>query len=178
MPTASAPERHDIGRGAYRAAAVERATIDAVEAPTDGSYWVEPGRLLAGRYAEDVDALLAAGVTLFLDLTEEGELAPYVDQVPAPARHVRTPIADFSVPSPEAMRRTLDLLDEELAAGGLVYLHCRGGCGRTGTVVACHLVRRGSSPAGALARVEELCGWPCPETGEQRSLVLGWRAGE
>ena len=46
-------------------------------APTDGSYWVEPGRLLAGSYPEDVQALQAAGVTLFVDLTEEGELPPY-----------------------------------------------------------------------------------------------------
>jgi hypothetical protein len=178
MPTASTPDRHDIGPGAYRGATARCATIDRVETPTGGSYWVEPGRLLAGRYVEDVDALLAAGVTLFLDLTEENELAPYVDRVSPPARHVRAPIRDFSVPSREAMQRTLDLLDGELAAGGLVYLHCRGGCGRTGTVVGCHLVARGMPADEALARVDELSGWSCPETEEQRALVRGWRSGD
>jgi Swiss Army Knife protein, DSP-PTPase phosphatase domain len=149
-----------------------------VEAPTDGSYWVVPARLLAGSYVRDVDALLAAGVTLFVDLTEDGELAAYSSGVRAPMRHVRAPIRDFSVPSREAMRRTLDMIDAELAAGGVVYVHCRGGCGRTGMVVGCHLVRRGLAGEVALARVEELCGGSCPETDEQRAMVLGWRVGE
>jgi protein-tyrosine phosphatase len=76
------------------------------------------------------------------------------------------------------MRRTLDMIDAELAAGGVVYVHCRGGCGRTGMVVGCHLVRRGLAGEVALARVEELCGGSCPETDEQRAMVLGWRVGE
>jgi hypothetical protein len=151
-----------------------------MEAPTDGCYWVEPGRLLAGRYVGvgEVSALRSAGVTLFLDLTEEGELEPYAGDVAAPARHVRMPVADFSVATHEGMRRTLDAIDDELAAGGVVYLHCRGGCGRTGTVVGCYLVRHGSAADDALARVEELSGWPCPETDEQRALVRGWLAGD
>ena len=54
--------------------------------PVPDSYWVVPGRLLAGEYpgakaeAEARPKLrrfLDAGVTFFLDLTEAGELAPY-----------------------------------------------------------------------------------------------------
>ena len=149
-----------------------------MEAPTSESYWVEPGRLLAGAYARDVDALLAAGVTLFVDLTEDGELAAYSSLVRAPARHVRAPIHDFSVPARDELRRTLDVIETELSHGGVVYVHCRGGCGRTGTVIGCYLVQSGMSGEEALARVEELCGWSCPETEEQRSLVLGWRVGD
>lgn len=146
--------------------------------PPEGAYWVEAGRLLAGRYVRDLDALRAAGVTLFVDLTEDGELPPYAGSIESPARHVRMPIGDFSVATEEQMRETLDLIDAELEAGGRVYLHCRGGCGRTGTVVACHLVRHGASGEEALRRVEQLCGWSCPETEEQRAMVLGWQTGE
>jgi hypothetical protein len=149
-----------------------------MEAPAEGSYWVEPGRLLAGRYVADVDALRAAGVTLFVDLTEDGELPAYAASVTPPARHVRRAIADFSVVAAAEMRGTLDLIDAELAAGGVVYLHCRGGCGRTGTVVGCHLVRHGLPGEEALRRVERLCAWSCPETAEQRAMVRGWRAGD
>ena len=149
-----------------------------MEAPTAESYWVVPGRLLAGSYVRDVDALLAAGVTLFLDLTEDGELASYSSRLRAPARHVRAPIGDFSVPSRDEMRSMLDMVASELSVGGVVYMHCRGGCGRTGTVVGCYLVRGGMSGEEALARVEELSGFPCPETEEQRSMVLGWRVGD
>ena len=142
--------------------------IGGVEAPA-GTYWVEPGRLLAGSYVRDVRSLLAAGVTLFVDLTEEGELEAYESP-----RHLRTSIRDFGVPSTADLRRTLDAINAELAAGGVVYLHCRGGCGRTGTVVGCWLRERGLTGDEALARVEELCGGRCPETPEQRALVRDW----
>jgi protein-tyrosine phosphatase len=121
---------------------------------------------------EEVASLLAAGVTLFLDLTQEGELEPYAHLVPPPARHVRIPIRDFSVPSLEQLESALDEIDGELAAGGLVYVHCWAGCGRTGVVVGSWLVRHGSTPGDALARIAETRGLGCPQTLEQRLLVL------
>ena len=142
---------------------------------------IEEGRLIAGRHPcawgpetapEEVGSLLAAGVTLFLDLTQEGELEPYAHLVPRPARHVRIPIRDFSVPSPEQLESALDEIDGELAAGGLVYVHCWAGCGRTGVVVGSWLVRHGWTPADALARIAETRGLGCPQTLEQRLLVL------
>ena len=54
--------------------------------PFLNSYWLEPGRILCGEYPRDFDdledhegmtAILTAGVRVFLDLTEEGELKPY-----------------------------------------------------------------------------------------------------
>ena len=62
--------------------------------PVADSYWVEPGRLIAGEYPSHWDEtisraklrqLLQAGVTFFLDLTEEGEydLRPYVPELRA-----------------------------------------------------------------------------------------------
>ena len=45
------------------------------------------------------------------------------------------PIRDFSVPAPDDLVATLDAIDAELAAGGIVYVHCWAGCGRTGVVV-------------------------------------------
>ena len=119
---------------------------------------IEEGRLIAGRHPcawgpemapGEVASLLAAGVTLFLDLTQEGELEPYAHLVSPPARHVRIPIRDFSVPSLEQLESALDEIDAELAAGGLVYVHCWAGCGRTGVVVGSWLVRHGSMPADA-----------------------------
>jgi protein-tyrosine phosphatase len=116
--------------------------------------------------------LLAAGVTLFLDLTQDGELEPYARLVPAPARHVRIPIRDFSVPTLEELEGALDEIDGEITAGGLVYVHCWAGCGRTGVVVGSWLVRHGTSPEDALARIAETRGLGCPQTLEQRLLVL------
>ena len=125
--------------------------------PTPGSYWVEPGRLLAGAYPGDRTAFQQAGVTAFLDLTA-GEYE----------------IPDRACPSRETMTRILDRIDELLDAGEVVYVHCLGGIGRTGTVVGCWLVRHGMSGDAALATVERLRGAP-PETPEQRRLVRDWR---
>jgi protein-tyrosine phosphatase len=142
---------------------------------------IAPGRLIAGRHpcawgAEPAPAevadLLASGVTLFLDLTQDGELEPYAHLVTPPARHVRIPIRDFSVPTPAALESALDEIDAELAGGGLVYVHCWAGCGRTGVVVGSWLVRHGMTPHEALALIAERRGPGCPQTLEQRLVVL------
>ena len=147
---------------------------------------IEPGRVVAGRHPCALDArdapagvqdLLDNGVTLFVDLTQEGELDPYARFVLPPARHVRMPIRDFSVPTPAELASTLDSIDAELALGGLVYVHCWAGCGRTGVVVGCWLVRHGMAPQAALARIAETRGLGCPQTLEQRLMILDWERG-
>jgi protein-tyrosine phosphatase len=147
---------------------------------------IEPGRIIAGRHPcawgpenapAEVHNLARAGVTLFVDLTQEGELEPYAHLVSPPSRYLRMPIKDFSVPSPEHLVATLDEIDAELSFDGLVYVHCWAGCGRTGVVVGSWLVRHGVTPNDALARIAEARGIGCPQTLEQRLLVLGWTAG-
>jgi len=146
---------------------------------------IVPGRIIAGRHPcawgpenapAEVFELESTGVTLFLDLTQEGELQPYENLV-SRARYRRRSIRDFSVPSPEQLVETLDEIDTELDADGLVYVHCWAGCGRTGVVVGSWLVRHGTDPRDALARIAETRGLGCPQTLEQRLLVLGWEAG-
>jgi protein-tyrosine phosphatase len=147
---------------------------------------IEPDRLIVGRHpcawgpenaTAEVGELAARGVSLFLDLTQEGELEPYAHLVQPPARHTRMPIRDFSVPTHEQLVATLDAIDDELRAGGLVYVHCWAGCGRTGVVTGAWLVRHGTPPSEALARIADARGLGCPQTLEQRLLVLGWQEG-
>jgi protein-tyrosine phosphatase len=81
------------------------------------------------------------------------------------------------------MMRILDTLDGVLTAGHVVYLHCWGGIGRTGTVVGCHLVRRGMTGEQALAAIARMRqdtpdeSKVSPETPDQTRLVLRWSAG-
>ena len=165
------------------------------------SYWVVPGRLLAGEYPaqfdEEVtrkrlDALIEAGFDLFIDLTisdEADEALPYRETLLETAKthkvkvtHLRFPIGDFGLPSPEKMNSILDAIDEGLQAGRKIYLHCLGGIGRTGTTVGCYLVRQGKSGADAL---DQLSAWwksvpksryhpRSPETAKQANFILTW----
>ena len=147
---------------------------------------VVPGKLVAGRHPcawgpenapSELHQLERAGVTLFLDLTHEGELDPYAHLLSPHVLYRRMPIRDFSVPPTSQLEETLDVLDAEIERGGIVYVHCWAGCGRTGIVVGSWLVRNGTDPKDALALVAELRGLGCPQTLEQRLLVLGWERG-
>ncbi|MBK8049591.1 MAG: dual specificity protein phosphatase family protein [Anaerolineales bacterium] len=94
--------------------------------------------------------------------------------------HYRFSIPDMDTPAPVDLRRILDTIDAELGAGEVLYVHCFGGIGRTGTIVGCHLVRSGMAGRDAIATIAALRreipnGWRAsPETEAQRNLVLSW----
>ena len=141
------------------------------ETPIPNSYWVVPGKLLAGEYPRNLDhasslakvkALLETGVTAFVDLTEPDEpIEPYhhlLDGLGERAVSVRRfPIPDVSAPSSrQLVVQILDHIDHVMADGGIVYLHCWGGVGRTGTIVGCWLARHGYKGQAAIDRLQEL----------------------
>jgi len=166
--------------------------------PIPESYWVEPDRLLAGEYPahfdtektrKRIDALLEAGFDTFIDLTKPNETVAYIrlllDEAKAyevDVKHLRFPIGDFGLPTPEQMTSILDTIDAELNAGKKIYLHCWGGIGRTGTTVGCYLVRRGKTGEEALRQLREW--WRkvpksiihpvSPETREQADFIRNW----
>lgn len=169
--------------------------------PFPMSYWVRPGRLMAGFYPGDLApaqarikqrALLGARVTDIWDLVHPSDhLEPYAALLSEEAaalglrveRHA-APIRDLSAPSPDQLRQTLDGIDAALEQGRVVYVHCWGGIGRTGVVVGAWLVRHGMTGEEALAfiarQVQETpnAHRVSPETHEQRALVLAWREHE
>jgi ADP-ribosyl-[dinitrogen reductase] hydrolase len=166
--------------------------MTSVIKPLAESYWVIPGRLLAGKHPggknekeieRRLGGLLDAGFDSFVDLTEPDELPAYDAYLPESVRYFRRPIPDHGVPrAPEHMAEILKEIDAGLRAGRRVYVHCRAGIGRTGTVVACHLIESGLTGDAALRRLNELWKgsdrsdtWPeVPETPEQMDFVRDW----
>ncbi|HTX24596.1 MAG TPA: ADP-ribosylglycohydrolase family protein [Steroidobacteraceae bacterium] len=160
--------------------------------PLANSYWVLPGQLLAGEYPgahsldssrERIGRLLAAGIDCFVDLTAPDELPPYGDLLPASVPYHRRPIRDHDVPAlPEHMQDILELIERALRAGRHVYVHCRAGIGRTGTVLGCFLAERGASGDAALETLNRAwqqsaraTDWPSvPETDGQVEYVRQW----
>ena len=164
--------------------------------PIANSYWITDGQLLAGGYPgaisqedinKEVRSLLQAGVTAFVDLTEEGEHWPYTialseisNQLGTTATHIRMPIGDLGVPTNSVMSQILSIIDEFLENDEAVYVHCWGGIGRTGTVSGCYMVEKGMTGADALQRIEDLrkptpySRVRSPDNEVQRKMVLGW----
>lgn len=166
--------------------------------PIPDAYWLIPGRLLAGEYpgarAETearakLRAFLIAGVTFFLDLTEPNEgLQPYAPLLAEEAQTLRREIQyqrfairDLSIPSIETMRKIQTTIRAALEAGQVVYVHCWGGIGRTGTVAGCYLVEQGMTPEAALTLIAQLRQHTpdgqriSPETAAQREFVRRWQ---
>ena len=160
------------------------------------TYWVSPGRLMAGEYPGSVDGedgrpklrrLLQDGVSVLLDLTEAGELEPYMDtlakeaqRVDSASEYLRRPVQDWGTPSAELMSTILDDIDAAVEVDKLVYVHCMAGLGRTGVVVGCYLVRHGMSGQEALDEIPRLRhgisggAMTSPYTEAQRQMVRDW----
>ncbi len=162
-------------------------------------YWVLPGRFLAGQYparvgmpdaASRLDALLTAGIDSFISLAEADEMSDYRPLLGQRASMrgvsvdcITYPIVDLGLPEPGTMRLILDAIDQTLAEGHRIYLHCVGGIGRTGMAVGCYLVRHGRMGSEAVQQIHDY--WRAeparryiplsPETPAQVQYVLNWR---
>jgi hypothetical protein len=167
-----------------------------MQRPLANSYWVLPGRFLAGEYPSGrelpdsyagrarIAQLLAAGISCIVDLTEEGECPAYKQLLPPTVAHLRRTIPDTKVPQqPSLMRGIQEDLALALAGGENVYVHCRAGIGRTGTVAGCFLVEQGLEGDEALRELNVLwtlqcaraASWPeVPQTAEQANYIRLW----
>jgi hypothetical protein len=176
--------------------------------PFDRAYWVAAGRLLVGCYPGDLDpgearrkllGLINSGVEKVINLMEPNEVGiggkPFVDYRPpleVLARESgqvvgweRLAIRDYDVPDAAQMQRILDAIDQANASGQIVYVHCWGGKGRTGTVVGCYLARHGSAEGDAvLQQLNQLTkaapydfGY-VPQTPAQCEFVRKWGPGQ
>ena len=127
-----------------------------IQRPLNQSYQVSE-HLWAGEYPGDKDGKCAKdklnrmtqfGVRCFFDLTEEGELIPYDDMLPTDVSYIRFPIRDVSVPqSIEDVRKLVQTIIQKAdGTHGEVYVHCWGGVGRTGTIIACLIAEEMENP--------------------------------
>ena len=169
--------------------------------PFPQSFWVHDGLLCAGCYPGDPDpatrdaklrGLLDCGIRRVLSLMEADERShggrpfkPYVQRLHelAVERKVSVeclslPIPDARAPLPATLQEILENIESGLQEQNPTYLHCWGGHGRTGTVVACHLVQQGYTAQQAIdevvARRADLPKNHYPFEGDQEWFVRSW----
>ncbi|MBQ4632166.1 MAG: ADP-ribosylglycohydrolase family protein [Prevotella sp.] len=128
-----------------------------INRPLHQSYEVwGKGIIYAGEYPGDKNGEIAKqkiarmyhfGIRHFIDLTEEGELRPYNHLLPCETTYTRFPITDCGAPKNiESVQRLLLRIEELKKMDGYVYVHCWGGVGRTGTIIACYLAQNWDEP--------------------------------
>jgi Cyclin-dependent kinase inhibitor 3 (CDKN3) len=132
--------------------------------PFPQSFWVHDGLLCAGCYPGDQNpamrdvklrGLLDCDIRRVLSLMESTErghdghpFEPYEQRLLELAVErkvvvecISLPIPDACAPPSAALQKILVKIEIGLRERTPTYLHCWGGHGRTGTVIACHLIQ-------------------------------------
>jgi len=90
--------------------------------------------------AVGVGELGAMGVKIIVDLRQKGEGTAAEKDVAdkLKLKYINIPLGEFSAPSTADMEHILSLLQDTSAT---VFVHCRRGKDRTGTVIACYRIQ-------------------------------------
>jgi ADP-ribosyl-[dinitrogen reductase] hydrolase len=121
---------------------------------------------MTGAWARDIDvdldAVAAWGAAAVVTLVETHELAALRVENMGPAVAARgmrwhhLPVPDVTAPGPDfelAWANAGPALRTTLRSGRNVFVHCKGGLGRAGTVAARLMVELGADPEQAIAKV-------------------------
>ena len=99
-------------------------------------------------FARDASRLQALGVGAVVNTCEEyaGPQAAYQE---AGIEQLRIPTIDFTPPSLAHVEQAVQFMDEQIAAGKKVYVHCKAGRGRSATPLRAALLPASSGSSGS-----------------------------
>jgi protein-tyrosine phosphatase len=74
----------------------------------------------------------------------------------APPRYLHLRVVDDQAPTVEQLHEGCAFIEDELAQGGVVYVHCGSGIGRAATMAAAHFISMGETEQGAWALIRKV----------------------
>jgi protein-tyrosine phosphatase len=113
------------------------------QGPFNISNWLSD-KLCVGGYPKnnfELNTLLTAGITTFICLNQpfdKDRIYKYEKDLPKDKKYsfINEPIEDMSITSDVKVSALCENIVKKIRSGEKVYIHCRGGHGRTGTIAA------------------------------------------
>ena len=110
-----------------------------------------------------LNKLKALGVTAIVNMREH---SVYEEAKYEGVKYLHLPTVDNTPPPMDTLIRGADFIDEEISAGGKVYVHCRQGLGRGPTMAIAYLLKTGLTYDDAFKLVQSVRTFINPRPGQ------------